>query len=232
MKPILIEATTIPDAWFQCLYTLFEELNKPDGAARRYKVDTGSNPGTDRVELDMVMVHIKHPGVRPLLPQMPEHLDIPPVADEEYLKDYMLYLLSSEKQEGEHYTYGERLQVAWQYVIDYYKAFGTNTNRMCMEIGRPEDIFFYNKEDGSSPCMRLVDTRIIDNKLNWIVYFRSWNLWSGFPSNLAGLQQAKEIMAMEIDAEDGELIAVSKGLNIREYNLEVALKRLQRETKS
>jgi len=229
MKPTLIEATTIPDAWFQCLYTLIDESNKPDGAARRYTVDTGSNPGADRIELDFAIVHIKHPWVRPLLPQIPEHLNLPPVADEKYLQEYMLYLLSPQKAENEHYTYGERLQISWQFVIDYYKKYGHGTNRMCMEIGRPEDIFFYSRQDGSSPCLRIVDTRIKDNKLHWVVYFRSWNLWSGFPVNLAGLQQAKEIMAMEIGVEDGEIIAMSKGLNIRDYNLEVAMARLQRQ---
>ena len=212
MKPIFIEATTIPDAWFQCLYTLIAESRKPDGAARRYTVDTGSNPGADRIEFDMAMVHIRQPGVRP-----------------QYLAEYMPYLLSSKKAPHEHYTYGERLQVAWQYVIDYYRKHGGRTNRMCMEVGRPEDFFFYDDEDGSSPCMRLVDTRIMDDKLHWIVYFRSWNLWSGFPVNLAGLQQAKEIMAMEIGVEDGEIVAVSKGLNIRDYNIEVALMRLQKD---
>ena len=229
MKPTFIEATTIPDAWFQCLYTLIQESLKPDGAARRYTVDTGSNPGADRLEFDLVTVHIKQPGVRPLLPQIPEHLNLPPVADEKYLAEYMPYLLSPQKAPGEHYTYGERLQIAWQFVIDYYKKHGGKTNRMCMEVGRPEDIFNYEREEGSTPFLRLVDTRIMDNKLHWVVYFRSWNLWSGFPVNLAGLQQAKEIMALEIGVEDGEIVAISKGLNIRDYNIAVALMRLQKD---
>jgi thymidylate synthase len=228
MIPIVITATTIPDAWFQCLYTLIEESRKPKGAARRYTVDSGSNPGVDRIELDFITVHIKHPGVRPLLPQMPEHMNLPPVADEQYLASYMPYLLSPERAPNEHYTYGERISVAWDYVIKYYCKHGPHTNRMCMEVGRPEDIMYYNNEDGSSPCMRLIDTRISDDKLHWIVYFRSWNLWNGFPVNLAGLQQAKEVMAMEIGVDDGEIIAMSKGLNIRDYNLDVALMRLQR----
>jgi hypothetical protein len=37
-------------------------------------------------------------------------------------------------------------------------------------------------------------------------------------------------MAMEVGAEDGEIIAISKGLNIRDYNVEVALMRLQKDT--
>ena len=49
------------------------------------------------------------------------------------------------------------------------------------------------------------------------------------PNNLAALQMAKELMASEIGVNDGEIIAVSKGLNIREYNLDVVAQRLQRE---
>jgi thymidylate synthase len=49
---------------------------------------------------------------------------------------------------------------------------------------------------------------------------------------LAGLQQAKEIMAHEIGVEDGEIIAMSKGLNIRDYNVATALMRLQKDLKS
>jgi hypothetical protein len=37
-------------------------------------------------------------------------------------------------------------------------------------------------------------------------------------------------MAMEIGVEDGEIVALSKGLNIRDYNIEVALLRLQKDT--
>lgn len=227
MRPIFIEATTIPDAWFQALYALMETQE----STRRYVVDTGSNPGEERIELDFVTIHIKCPGIRPLIPVMPEHLNLPPIADEQYLNDYMLYLLTSEKKDNEHYTYGERLQIAWDFVIEYYKNHGHNTNRMCMEVGKPDDIFFYSDLDGSSPCMRLVDTRISEGKLHWIVYFRSWNLWSGFPVNLAGLQQAKELMASEIGVEDGEIIALSKSLNIRGYNETVAMQRLYKEVR-
>ena len=225
-----IKATTIPDAWFQCLYNLIEATKTGQGA-RRYTVQTGSDPGQDRIEFDFAVIHIIQPGARPLTPQIPEHLNIPPVSDEKYEAEYLSYLLSPEKQPNEHYTYGERLNVGFAKCIDYYKKHGPNTNRMCLEIGRPEDINFYDMEtgEGSSPCLRLIDTRIEDGKLHYVCYFRSWNLWNGFPNNLSAIQQAKELMASEVGVEDGELICVSKGLNIRAYNLEVAFMRLQRE---
>lgn len=230
MTPLTIRATTIPDAWFQALWALWEEWQE-GGGARRYTVQTGSEPGIDRVELDYITIHITLPGERPLLPQMPEYLDLPAVGSEEQLGDYVRYLLTTSRQPNEVYTYGERLLPQFEYIIQYYQRHGPETNRMCMEIGRPADI--YNYEDpkcDSSPCLRLIDTRIKDGKLHWIVYFRSWNLWSGFPVNLAGLQVAKEIMAAQVGVEDGTIIASSKGLNIREYHLELAARRLQRDT--
>ena len=35
---------------------------------------------------------------------------------------------------------------------------------------------------------------------------------------------------MEIGVDDGEIVAISKGLNIRDYNIEVALLRLQKDS--
>lgn len=230
MQIMQINATTIPDAWFQALYQLLEAIKTGNGA-RRYTVQTGSDPGQDRIEFDFALIHIKNPGARPLIPLIPEYLSIPPVGDADYEQEYLSYLLSPEKKPNEHYTYGERLSGNFEKCIEYYKKHGPNTNRMCLEIARPEDIDFYDMEtgEGSSPCLRLIDTRIENGILHFIIYFRSWSLWGGLPNNLSALQQAKELMASEIGVEDGELICMSKGLNIRAYNLEVAFMRLQKE---
>jgi thymidylate synthase len=72
------------------------------------------------------------------------------------------------------------------------------------------------------PCLRAIDTRIRDQRLHFFVYFRSWDLWAGFPSNLAAIQLLKEYMASEIGVNDGELIAMSKGLHLYEYSWELA----------
>jgi len=68
----------------------------------------------------------------------------------------------------------------------------------------------------------MIDTRLREGKLNFVVYFRSWDLWAGFPSNMAALQLLKEYMASEIGVEDGELVAMSKGLHLYEYTWELA----------
>jgi thymidylate synthase len=228
MQSTIVEATTIPDAWFQCIYRLLQSYELENGA-RRYIVTSGSDTGVGRIEFDFVQMHIKLPGGRPLLPQMPEHLNIPPIADDAYLNNYVQYLIEPSKAPNERYTYGERLSAQIPEVIAYYKEEGGLNNRMCMEVGRPEDLFVYRQGLRSTPCMRLIDTRILNGKLHFYVYFRSWNLWNGLPVNLAALQLVKEWMATEIGVEDGEILASSKGLNLRDYNLDFAYQRIQKE---
>ena len=109
-------------------------------------------------------------------------------------------------------------------VIKMYKEEGYNTNQAVLEIGMPSDIRL-----DDPPCLRLIDTRIRNNKLHFIVYFRSWDLYNGFPVNLAGLQQMKEYMAAEIGVEDGSIRAVSKGLHLYDDMWELAQLRTGKE---
>lgn len=97
-----IKATTLGDAWFQTLFRILEE-----GSV--FTIDRGSYAGQKRLEFDWVTIHIQHPGVRPLLPQIEAHHNIPnPVADD-YLDEYLPYLMTPELKEGESYTYGQRI---------------------------------------------------------------------------------------------------------------------------
>ncbi len=110
-------------------------------------------------------------------------------------------------------------------VIEIYRSGNFNTNQATMEIGSPNDI---NLRD--PPCLRIIDTRIDDeHKLHFRMYFRSWDLWGGFPANLAGLQMVKEYMVYRINennngpkVKDGEIIVSSKGLHLYGYQLDWA----------
>jgi len=106
-------------------------------------------------------------------------------------------------------------------VIKMYKEGGHGTNQAVMEIGMPSDILW-----NDPPCLRLIDTRVRYGKLHFIVYFRSWDLIGGFPTNLAGLQLLKEYMGSELGVEDGEIIALSKGLHIYEHQWDYAKLRI------
>lgn len=216
--PVMINAFDLPDAWFQLLYQIFDR-------GHVYRVERGSFAGTRRLEFDFVVVQVQSPKSRPLVPDIPPDITVPAPSDIGYAEEYFArYLMSTERAENEQYTYGERIVPGVEKVLEIYRRDGFGTNQACIEVARPEDI-----ELEDPPCLRLVDTRIRDGKLHFYLYFRSWDLWGGFPTNLAGLQLVKEYMASELGVEDGMITACSKGLHLYEYAWEWAKQRIRRK---
>jgi thymidylate synthase len=208
MKISLIEARDLSEAWFLCL-----RQTLADGY--EYKIDRGSYAGQRRKELDFAVIQVNHPETRPLIPDVPQ--GVPPPSTMEYVESYLPYLMTAHREEGEQYTYGQYLEKQIAEVIKMYQDDGYNTNQAFMTVGDDRSIYLTDP-----PCLRMIDTRIRDGKLKFIAYFRSWDLWAGFPSNLAAIQLLKEYMAGEIGVEDGGLIAMSKGLHLYEYAWELA----------
>jgi len=205
-----IAARDLPDAWFQCVYEILDH-------GHRYVIDKGSFKGQERLEFDYITVEIKNPGVRPLIPDIPPALGIPnPVADG-YIEEYLPYLMTSEKKPSEDYTYGQYLEKQIAEVLRIYKEEGYGTNQAYMTVGDPQTLYLKDP-----PCLRGIDTRIRYGKLHFMLYFRSWDLWNGFPANLGAVQLLKEYMAEEIGVKDGEIIAASKGLHLYDYIWELA----------
>jgi thymidylate synthase len=204
----VIEARDLSEAWFLC-------LGKTLSDGYDYRIQRGSYAGQRRKQLDLAVVHIKYPGTRPLIPDVPQ--GVPAPSTMEYIENYLPYLMTAHKAEGEQYTYGQYLEKQIAEVIRIYKTDGYNTNQAFMTVGDPESIYL-----SDPPCLRGIDTRIKDNKLDFYVYFRSWDLWAGFPSNLAAIQLLKEYMASEIGVEDGEMAAMSKGMHLYEYCWDLA----------
>lgn len=241
LNTVEIDATDIPDAWYQCLYGIFRHGSE-------YEVQKGSfaEEKEKRLEFDSITVRIRKPGLRPLTPII-DVPGIPPPTSLEYVEtEYLPYLLTDTVKEDETYTYGERINNPklrivkngkagkpvsmecnpLEMVIEEYKKGNFGQNQLTMEIGMPSDL-----QISDPPCLRLIDTKarfdksIGKYKLHFFLYFRSWDLWGGFPSNLAGLQLMKEYMLESIgrdDLVDGEIIACSKGLHLYGYSLEVA----------
>jgi len=232
LQPIFIDAFDVDDAWFQCLSQILEH-------GHVYTITRGSYEGQKRLEFDFVTVRIRKPSHQ-IIPIIPEGVNIPAPTDMDYIQGYLSYLMTGAKTETEDYTYGERLveprvkvkqningqemvkempigtnQI--EEVIKIYKTQGYGTNQATMEIGMPSDIKL-----ADPPCLRIIDTRVRYGKLHFILYFRSWDLWGGFPSNLGGLQLVKQYMAEEIGVDDGEIVAVSKGLHLYDYSWELA----------
>ena len=208
MKISNIEARDLSEAWFLCLRTVL-------AGGREYTIERGSYAGQQRRELDMVVVQIKNPASRPLTPDVPP--GVPAPSTMEYIESYLPYLMTAQRAEGEQYTYGQYLEPQIAEVIRMYKEDGFNTNQAYMAVGDAQSIFLKDP-----PCLRGIDTRILQGRLHFVAYFRSWDLWAGFPSNLAAMQLLKEYMGQEIGVEDGEILAISKGMHLYGYSWELA----------
>ncbi|MBF0550797.1 MAG: thymidylate synthase [Deltaproteobacteria bacterium] len=217
MELITITARDLPDAWFQCVYAILDK-------GHEYVIDRGSFEGQKRLEFDYITIQITHPGVRPLIPDIPPSLGIPNPVAEGYVECYLPYLMTAQKSPNEDYTYGQYLEPQIEEVIKMYRQTGHGTNQAYMTVGDPQAIFLTDP-----PCLRGIDTRIRDNRLHFIIYFRSWDLWNGFPANLAAIQMMKEYMAQQIGVDDGEIIAASKGLHLYDYTWELARLRTMKE---
>ena len=208
MQISVIEARDLSEGWFLCLRKTIKE-------GYEYEIERGSYAGQHRKELDLVVVKIANPGNRPLTPDVPAGVPAPTTM--EYIENYLPYLMTAHRADGEQYTYGQYLEKQIAEVIKMYNEDGFNTNQAYMSVGNDQSIFLTDP-----PCLRGIDTRVRYGKLHFMAYFRSWDLWAGFPSNLAAIQLLKEYMASEIGVQDGELIAMSKGMHLYEYCWELA----------
>jgi thymidylate synthase len=195
---------------FSWYMLLLEALNN----GREYTITSGSFEGKKRKEIEFVTLQVINPGIRPLCPQVPT--GVPSPTTDTVIDDYLSYLMTSEKKPNEEYTYGEFLEPQIEEVIKRYKI-DRDTNQCCMTIGDKTSIL-----QKDPPCLRVLDTRVQDNMLHFVVYFRSWDLWGGFPTNMGGLQLLKEYMAKEIGVGDGCIIATSKGLHLYDHCWDLA----------
>jgi len=159
VKISVIEARDLCEAWFVCLRKALEE-------GREYKIDRGSYKGQRRKELDLAVVQVKYPATRPLIPDVPP--GVPPPSTMDYVESYLPYLMTSHKKQGEEYTYGQYLEKQIAEAVRIYKEDGFNTNQVYLDVGNEKSIFLTDP-----PCLRMIDTRVLDGRLNFIVYFRS-----------------------------------------------------------
>jgi thymidylate synthase len=124
-----------------------------------------------------------------------------------------------------------------QWCIDHYKTKGFHNNHCLMQLGYPESNLAYDKpfedetERGTSPCLRLIDTKIVKDPdgefyLCFYVTFRSWNLWGGWPTNIGGLALLMEYMAHELEVNPGPLSFNSKAMNIYKFQLTSLMNRV------
>ncbi len=234
MLPFCLIAKTISDAWFQLIYNLF------DRAYPQY-IQRGSFENEQyRLQYPGIAVFIEHPS-SDIVPHIPPGLNIPAPTTMEYIEEYFAnYLMNPEPCEGETYTYASRIhhpmpkggsQLAR--VIDMLRNTPL-TNQAVIEIAHPEDLDTCYGKDGKldPPCLRLLDFKVIpsadDLLLTVTAYFRSWDLWAGFPTNLGGIELLKQFIASETSLKSGPMYAYSAGAHIYGYQEEIARLRTMR----
>lgn len=227
--PSYITATTLSDAWFQTLYQVYHN-------GRKYLITKGSYEGSHRLEFDFAAGFIKVPHFRPLSPIMPEVVQVAsPTSDEDIHKYFEEYLMDPSLAPNEEYKYatwvnGEILPnrlTPIEWVIDHFRKAGYGTNHCFIQVGNSDSIFAYDRpytteaERGTSPCLRGIDFKIVEGVLLTYVYFRSWDLWGGFPVNLGGITLLNEYVAESLgDVEPGPIAFMSKGLHVYDFALD------------
>jgi len=228
MLPFCLNAKTISDAWFQLIYNIFDH-------SYTQKIQKGSFENEQyRLQYPSIAVFIEHPG-EDMIPVMPPGLNIPAPATMEYIEDYFAnYLMDPELSENETYKYASRIHhpmpkggTQLGRVITLLKE-APLTNQAIIEIGSPEDHDICYGNDGKldPPCLRLLDFKAVPrgNELSLTVscYFRSWDLWAGFPVNLGGIELLKNYIAGETNLKNGHMYAYSAGAHIYGYQEEIA----------
>lgn len=237
MEPFFIKAKTISDAWFQIIYNIFDH-------AYTQKIQKGSFEGEQyRLQYPGLAVFIEHPD-QDMIPIMPPNSGIPAPTTMEYIEDYFAnYLMDPELSENETYKYASRIMspmpkggTQLERVIEMLRETPL-TNQAIVEIGTPQDLDICIGNDGKldPPCLRLLDFKAVPKNDRLVLtvscYFRSWDLWAGFPSNLGGIELLKRYVAGEAGLESGPMYAYSAGGHIYGYQEEIARLRTMRTAK-
>lgn len=228
MEPFFLKAKTISDAWFQLIYNIFDH-------SYRQEIQHGSFEGEQhRLQYPGLAVYIEHPSLD-IIPEIPPALGIPAPTTIEYVENYFAnYLMDPELSENETYRYASRIHypmpqggTQFERVVNLLRE-SPGTNQAVIEVGSPEDHDICVGNDGKldPPCLRLLDFKAIPLKqgmaLTVTCYFRSWDLWAGFPTNLGGIQLLKSMVADEAGLKDGPMYAYSAGGHIYGYQEEIA----------
>lgn len=227
-----VQAKTISDAWFQLIYNVFDHSYKQ-------KIQRGSFENEQyRLQYSGIAVYIEHP-YDDMVPIIPPGLSIPAPTTIEFINDYFVnYLMDPNLADNETYRYSTRVQYPMpngdtqlERIISMLKE-TPFTNQAIIEIGCPDDHDTCIGNDGKHdpPCLRLLDFKVHPpDILSLTCYFRSWDLWAGFPTNLGGLELLKRYVASETDLKNGPMYAYSAGAHIYGYQEDIARIRTLRQ---
>lgn len=226
-----IIAQNLPDAWFQALYSLVD-TDEASGEFKNsylYTIQQGSYAGKRRLEFPEMFMEIKNPLDEPLLPYFPEGMNLPPVADMNYVFEYFTnYLMDSFVPPNTSYTYGSRIAMPIKGDVNQIDLLISRlqdhprSNQLVLQIAEPMDIKLTDP-----PCLRQIQFKVVDDRLDFHIVFRSNHLWNGFPVNLASIAlMMKYVLTYTPELRPGKFIYYCGGLHLYEHDFDLAAIRL------
>ena len=198
-----IEATSIDDAWFQCIAACFDKTR-----ASKYLIQKGSfEKEQSRYQLHSLTLSITNPDVRPLAPILPEGIS-PLTTDENIEKYFAEYIFGGVAcSKNEVYKYSDFIAPNLDFIISTLKE-TPMTNQLCFNIGEANTIY------EEPPCMRTLQFLVEEGKLNLVCYFRSHDLFAAAATNWGGLVLLLEYICGETSYEVGKLVEYSPGAHV------------------
>jgi len=214
MRQVFVEGSTINEAWFRTIKACM--LYGHD-----YKIDRGEYEGQIRKEFESITITINKPWIRPLACSAP---NLTPTTDEKIESYFWNYLMDPDfkddkERENNEYKYASWISLNWQGICDALLVGSGGCNQAVISLG-------CLTEWTHPPCLRMAQLKVFQGSLRLYVVFRSWDLVSGFPENLGGLQRFKEYCLQYLNEhganlKDGEIIASSIGLHIYDHFLKL-----------
>ena len=215
MKHLIVRGNTINEAWYRTIRACL-------AFGRDYRIDKGEYEGQFRRELDLTTIHIKKPYTRPLACSLPS---IKPTSEEGIEKYFWNYIMEPDfadplEAKNNEYKYASWIEPSWYHCCELLANGGGGCNQATISLGKgPNDDAPFTHP----PCLRVIDMRLNEDELSFIIYFRSWDLIAGLPENLGGIQMLKAACVELLQdmtgrmIYDGPIVAISKGLHIYDH---------------
>ncbi len=217
MKPVLINADNLKDAWLKALKQVY--LYGKEYFVGKYNAKTYDLP---------IMIHTK---AIPVMHKSAPRYD----SRENYVKEF---LYGSEKENEFIYTYYSRLRhyTTTPAISKVKNIFNEKISGELIQFDQIKAAIDLLKKDKTlrrvvistwmpykdlslersphAPCLVLIQPRIVDNKLDFYVVFKSQDLYSAFPSNAYALTKLQEYMAKEIGISTGNYTHFTVSMHI------------------
>lgn len=253
-KPAMITATDHVEAWKQFMMHSLDKGRKYDitsgSHAGSFRMAIDSAHAYIRYPESRPLAPLTVPGVIPPVGKVTID-DVEMDEIEHYFHHYVYN--PHGPQPDEHYNYSEWLYPLANAAIDYYSEKGFGNAHAVLRVGDPYCFRDYFKpfdtecKRPTTPCLLGIDTRIVEGEpfaisrglprgeatipqyfLIFYVYYRSWDLYGGFLTNMGGFQLLKEFMADMITEQSGKKVTAgpsivqAKDLHLYAHHIEAA----------